>query len=320
MNVSVVIPNWNGEKYLADCLDSLLAQSLKADIVVVENNSTDGSMDLLKKYPQVVVLAQQKNLGVAGGFTAGFEYALQKGYDYAVLFNNDAIAEKNWLKNMVDTAETNAKIGVVTCKFLRIDKKTIDSTGDFYTIYGLPFPRGRNEPDQGQYDDKTEIFAGSGGASLYRAKMLREIGLFDNDFFAYYEDLDISFRAQLAGWRVKYQPNSVAYHIVSATTSKISDFAAYHTGKNIPLLYLKNVPGWLYFKYLPFAVYWYCRMFAARAVRGGFWAFAKGFLASIYYTPKKLGERHRIQKTRKVTISYIDDIVYHHRPPKPPKI
>jgi len=320
MNVSVVIPNWNGEKYLANCIDSLLSQTLKSEIVIVENNSTDNSKEILNKYSQITVLEQQKNLGVAGGFTAGFSYVLENNCDYAVLFNNDAVADKNWLKNLVETAESNKEIGIVTCKFLRIDKKHIDSTGDFYTKYGLPYSRGRNEVDNNQYDDKTEIFAGSGGASLYRSSMLRQIGLFDNDFFAYYEDVDISFRAQLAGWKVKYQPNAVAYHIVSATTSRLSNFASYHTGKNIPLLYLKNVPGWLFFKYLPFATYWYFRMFAARVIRGGFWAFARGFMMSIYFMPKKLIERYKIQSTKKVSSKYIDSVICHSRPPKPPKL
>jgi GT2 family glycosyltransferase len=150
--------------------------------------------------------------------------------------------------------------------------------------------------------------------------MLQQIGLFDNDFFAYYEDIDISFRAQLVGWKVRYQPNSIAYHRIGATTSKMSGFAAYHTAKNIPLLYLKNMPCGLYFKDLPFAAYWYLRMFAANTVRGKFWPFTKGFLMSIYLTPKKLIERYKIQKSRTVSVKYIDSIIYHVRPPKPPRI
>jgi hypothetical protein len=319
MNVSVVVPNWNGEKYLSDCIDSLLSQTIKADIIIIENNSTDGSRNLLKKYLGVITLLQSKNLGVAGGFTAGLDYALNNNYDYAALFNNDAVADKDWLKKLVDVMESDKKVGIVTCKFMQFDKKHIDSTGDLMTIFGLPFPRGRNEIDTGQYDHETEIFAGSGGASLYRVSMLRQIGLFDNNFFAYFEDVDISFRAQLAGWKVRYQPESVAYHRISATTSRLGYFASYHTAKNFPLLYIKNMPGRLFFKYLPLAIYWYFRMFAARLIRGGFWAFTKGFLASIALMPKKIIARYHIQKNRQVLVEYIDSVLIHHRAPKPPR-
>lgn len=320
MNVSVVIPNWNGKKYLAECLDSLLRQTVKADIIVVENNSTDGSRETLKKYSEVITLLQDKNLGVAGGFSAGFDYAVKNNYDFIALFNNDAVADKNWLRNLLSVMNTDESVGVVTCKFMQYDKKHIDSTGDFMTVFGLSYPRGRNEVDKGQYDEKTDVFAGTGGASLYRAKMIKQIGLFDNDFFAYFEDVDISFRAQLMGWKVKYQPKAIAYHRLSATASKISGFASYNTAKNFPLLYIKNMPGWLFYKYLPLAFYWYVRMFAARLIRGGFWSFFKGWLMSVYFTPIKLVERHKIQKNRTVSIEYIDSILVHKRAPKPPKI
>ncbi len=129
-------------------------------------------------------------------------------FDYIGLFNNDAVADKDWLKNLTQVLDENSDTGIVTCKLVDANNQHLDSTGDIYTVWGLPFPRGRGEPVSTKYDDKTDIFAASGGASLYRTKMLEEIGLFDEDFFAYYEDVDLSFRAQLAGWKVKYAPTS----------------------------------------------------------------------------------------------------------------
>src|SRR5207253_2984925 len=136
------------------------------------------------------------------------------------LFNNDAVADKNWLQSLVNTMSANSEVGIATSKLLLEDKKHIDSTGDFYSIWGMPLPRGRNQLDNGQFDKPEEVFGATGGASLYRAKMLNEIGLFDEKFFAYYEDVDISFRARLAGWKVYYQPKAIAYHGLSKTSSR----------------------------------------------------------------------------------------------------
>src|SRR3989344_8539381 len=198
--ISVVIPNWNGAEELPACLDSLLAQTLKAEIIVVENGSSDSSKELLYgKYPQVTVIPLPSNTGFAGGVNAGLRYAAAAGHTYSALLNNDALADKNWLKNLVELMEANPRAGIVTSKMISDTGEYLDSTGDIYTIWGLPYPRGRREANLGKYDDQKEVFGASGGASLYRHKTLRQIGLFVEDFFAYYEDVDLSFRAQLAG-------------------------------------------------------------------------------------------------------------------------
>lgn len=314
-SVTVVIPNWNGEDYLKKCLDSLLAQTLRPRVVVVENDSSDNSIDILDTFTDVVVLRQSKNLGFAEGVNVGIRHALENQADYILLLNNDAEADKTWVEQLVSAADMNKQIGIVCPKLLSIDGKSIDSTGDFYTIYGLPFPRGRGEKETGQYDEPQEVFGASGGASLYRASMLREIGLFDAEFFAYFEDVDISFRAQLAGWKVFYQPKAVVYHHISATSAKLGDFRVYQTAKNFPFLFVKNMPGVLFWKYLPLVFYWYARMFGARIVRGGRVAFARGMIASLLKLPKKLLQRHKIQKKRTVSTAYIDSILYHDRAP-----
>jgi GT2 family glycosyltransferase len=319
--VFIVIPNWNGKDTLPACLDSLLAHTQKARILVVENGSTDGSLDLLhSNYPSIDLVVNTRNLGFAGGVNSGIKRAIELGAKYVALFNNDAVADKNWLKELIQALDNHTEAGSATCKLLSADKKHIDSTGDFYTTWGLPYPRGRGEPASDKYDTETEVFGASGGASLYRVKMLQEIGLFDEDFFAYYEDVDLSFRAQLAGWKVIYVPKAEAYHQQGVTSGKIKGFTTYQTFKNYPMLLIKNVP----FRLLPgvfirFEIA-YSAIFISSIQQGRMWPALKGFLRSQVLLPKKLWERQRIQERRKVPVSYINSLLVHDLPPNAAKL
>lgn len=314
--VAVVVPSWNGLHDLPACIDSLLGQSLKAKIIVVENGSTDGSLEYLQStYPFLVVLPQAKNLGFDGGVNVGIRYALEEDYEYIALFNNDAVADKDWLKHLVDTLSTNSDYGIAACKFMSIDKQYLDSTGDLYTNWGLSYPRGRDEKTNDAYDQLTDIFGASGGSSLYRSSMLRQIGLFDEDFFAYYEDVDISFRAQLAGWKVVYEPKAIAYHQIGGTSGKIKGFTTYQTIKNQPLVLWKNVPlrflwrvGWRFSLAHT--------MFIGKAIlRGHGLSALKGVFVGTYLLIKKTPERWRIQKSQTVSDNYIWGIITHDLPP-----
>jgi GT2 family glycosyltransferase len=321
MKVFVVVPNWNGIDMLPKCLKSLEEQTVTAEIIVVDNGSSDGSVELAKKeFPQVNLLENKKNLGFAGGVNRGIENAIKHGADYVALFNNDAFAEKGWLEKLLELMKENANAGIVTCKFMRDDKQHFDSTGDFYSVWGLPYPRGRNKKDLGQFDEAEEVLGASGGASLYRTKMLKEIGLFDERFFAYYEDVDISFRARLAGWKIYYEPKAIAYHSVGATSSKLGSFTRYHSIKNFLLLYTKNMPAKLYFKYFPLFLAQTLRFGVSSTLKGGLLAYLKGLAVFIYYLPVVLIERGKIQKNRKVSTSEIDEILVHARPPKIPPV
>lgn len=314
-NVAIVVPNWNGVDDLGNCLDSLLAQTYKAHIIVVDNGSVDGSLDLLRKYTSVEVIERDKNYGYTGGVNPGFKRAIELGLDYVAPFNNDAIADKNWLKQLVGSLDNNPNVGVVTSKILNQDGSEIDSTGDYYTIWGLPYPRGRGEIDVDKYDDQKEIFAASGGASLYRVEMLKQIGLLDQAFFAYYEDVDLSFRAQLAGWRIYFEPKAIVYHQIGATSGKIKGFATYQTVKNLPWLFWKNVPGTYLWRVFPrlFVVY---NSFYLRAItRGQFVPATKGMVVSIVRFPIVLVQRFKIQHNRKVPAKYIWDNMVHDLPP-----
>jgi GT2 family glycosyltransferase len=312
----VVIPNWNGAHDLPKCLDSLLDQTLSCHIIVVDNGSTDGSLELLKKeYPEVEVLVLAKNHGFAGGVNTGAKKALEDGAKYVALLNNDAPADKKWLESLVEKLEQDSKLGIATSKILSVDSIFLDSTGDYYTIWGLPYPRGRNETGINKYDSDTVIFGASGGASLYRTEMLKEIGLFDEDFFAYYEDVDLSFRAQLGGWKVAYAPKAIVYHQIGATSGKIKGFTTYQTLKNLPLLMWKNVPARLMLKVFPRFVLAYFMFWGRALSRGQVWPSTKGVAMSILLWPKKLVQRYKIQKYRKVSVDYIDSLIVHDLPP-----
>lgn len=311
--IYVVVPNFNGKEIIGDCLRSLAGQTQKHEVIVVDDGSTDDSVAYIEsRFPGVKILVLGKNRGFASAVNAGITEALKNGANYIALLNNDAKADKNWLKRLVAAAAQNPKVGITTGKFLlQNPKNKIDSTGDIYSTWGFSIPRGRDEIDNGQYDQPAEVFGGSGGASLYNAKLFRDIGLFDEDFFFYYEDYDLSFRAQLAGWRVIYEPKAVAYHKLGATASKLGEFTRYHTLKNFYYLYLKNMPGWLFWKYLPqFGISQLSLV--AYNIRKGLWRslIKAEFVVIVMFVPMLI-KRWKIQSRRKVSTEYIDSILYH---------
>jgi GT2 family glycosyltransferase len=312
----VVIPNLNGEEALRACVESLLAQSLQPYVVIVDNASTDGSVALLEQtYPDIELIKHTVNTGYTGGVNPGFQRAIELGSPYAAPFNNDAVADPDWLKNLVDHLDTSPEVGIATPKVLSADGTHLDSTGDYYTVWGLAYPRGRDELDTGQYDQQTEVFAASGAASLYRVSMLQEVGVFDQDFFAYYEDVDLSFRAQLAGWKVAYVPSARVYHATGSTSSKIKGFTTYQTMKNLPLLMVKNVPD-AYLWRVSWRLTLAHTLFFLRAItRGQGWAAAKGEWAGAKLTLTASRKRQAIQAAKKVSDEYIWSMLVHDLPP-----
>lgn len=315
--IAVVIPNWNGEDYIEACLASLESQSLKPHIIVVENGSIDSSIKIIEsKFKDVELLKFKDNAGFAGGVNRGIRKALKDDYEYVALFNNDAVASKNWLKLLIQAADAHSEVGIVTGKFMHMDKKHIDSTGDIYTAWGMPFPRGRNQVDNGQFDTPEYVFGATGGASLYRSSTLNHIGLFDEDFFAYFEDIDISFRAQLADWKVWYEPSAIAYHHLSGTSSKLGSFSRYHSIKNFYLVWLKNIPWQLLLLYSPLIVLQSLRLFATSLIKARApLLFVKSKWAVIRLLPSVVKKRKQIQCSRKVSLGYINSILPKSFPP-----
>jgi GT2 family glycosyltransferase len=319
-SVIIIIPNWNGADELAQSIDSVLAQTFRDfKLLIVDNGSVDESLVMIagyqKKDARILLRKHSTNLGYTGGVNPGLTMAIKENYEFAVPFNNDAIADKKWLEILVDFLRTNPGYGAAACSLQSIDGDHYDSTGDIYTTWGLPYPRGRGEKVQHQYDQSTEIFGASGGASAYRVKALKEVGILDDDFFAYYEDVDMSFRLQLNGWKVGYLPTSIVYHAYNTTSSKIKGFTTYQTIKNLPWVLVKNVPARLFAGVaIRFSLAY--AMFIGRAfMRGQGWWAIKAYFKMLSLIPKKIGERRKIQTHRKVDSEYISSIMTHDLPP-----
>ena len=301
MGVAVVVPTWNGRDDLPACLDSLRRQTRPVEIVVVENGSIDGSVEMLRaSYPDVTVLVQPVNLGFAGGVNVGLRYALHRGHRFVALLNNDAVAEPTWIDHLVAEMSSDERVGMVASKFVTIDGTRLDSTGECYSTWGLPFPRGRGEERLDAYDSATELFGASGGSTLYRAKMLRDIGLFDEDFFAYFEDVDLSWRAHLRGWRVRLAPAAIAYHRIGATSGRIPGFTTYQTLKNLFWVVTKNVPRRYLATVVPRLALAYTLTFWRAVLQGNGAVAVKGVVVATAKMPKKLRQRRAIQRGRRL--------------------
>lgn len=323
--VFVVIPSWNGAEDLPGAIESILGQSFKnLRLVVVDNGSSDGSRKIIETYQKkdkrVQGIYLDKNYGFTGGVIPGMQLALDEHAEFVAPFNNDAIADKDWLKYLVEFLQKHKDFGIAACKLLHADGKTIDSTGDQYSIWGLPYPRGRDEPTSTKYDHDTVIFGASGGASLYRASMLHKVGLFDDDYFAYCEDIDLSFRAQLAGWKVSYVPASKAYHQQGATSSKMGDFATYQSFKNFPVVIVKNVPRRLLGTVIPRFLVAYAAFFVSALRQGRAGAALRGIVGFIKLWPKKARQRRTIQAQATVDAGYIDSLLLRDLPPSQHKL
>ncbi len=250
--VSVVIPSWNGRSHLPYCLESLQHQAYRNhEVVLVDNNSTDDSVAFTRThYPDIQIVCLDQNFGFARAVNAGIE---SSAGEYIACLNNDVEVSAEWLGELVACIERHPAAAAATSKMLdRRDPRRLDDAGDIMSRYLRAYPRGRGEEDRGQYDDEVEVFGASGGASLWRAHVIRELGLFDEDLFAYYEDVDLSFRANLAGYECWYAPKAVVFHAGGGTSrQRASEFAYYHAVRNRWSMIVKNGPAPLLWRSSP---------------------------------------------------------------------
>lgn len=312
----VIIPNLDGGDMLLQAIQSLRKQSLKPHIIVVDNASTDQSAQRAQaQFSDVEFIWNTTNRGYTGGVNPGFKRAIELGAAYAAPFNDDAIADKDWLKHLVAFLDANPTYGAACCKVLKDDQKHLDSTGDYLTHWGLPYPRGRDEIDRGQYDTLTDIFAASGAASLFRVATLQQVGLFDQAFFAYYEDVDLGFRMHNQGWKVGFVPESRVYHATGTTSGRIKGFTTYQTMKNQPLLLWKNLPFTLLFRVLPRFSLAYALFFGRAFTRGHGWYATKGFFMSVILLFWKLPEIFILDTKRVLRARDIWQLLVHDLPP-----
>jgi GT2 family glycosyltransferase len=307
---SVVIPNWNGAPHLPTCLESLRRQTYpRVEVIVADNGSTDESLALLAHdYAKVRVLALGENRGFAGACNAGMRAA--RG-EFVALLNNDTETDLRWLEEIVAAFERHPEAGIVASKMLLFDRRdTFHTAGDFYRVDGAPGNRGVWQKDVGQYDREEYVFSACGGSAAYRQALLDQVGLLDEDFFFSCEDLDLAWRAQLAGWRCVYAPRAVIYHKLSATGGGVT--ASFYDGRNFIYMLTKDYPGDLW------CIHWRAilraqlriTVEALRAWRGAAArARLRGQLAGLVGIPKMLRKRRAVQRSRVVDQAYLKRIL-----------
>lgn len=213
--VSIIVVSWESIKFLGECLRSVREQTYQEwELIVVDNGSQDGSADLVRdKFPEARLIEGSRNLGFARAGNLGLQQSRGK---WLLFINPDVLLERDWLEKALPAFKISPRIGMVTGKILRFDRRTIDSTGQFLSRSRRAIERGYNEADRGQYDQEGFVFSVCGAVALYKREMVEAVRLngefLDEDFFAFYEDLDVGWRANLLGWRGYYVPDAVAYH------------------------------------------------------------------------------------------------------------
>ncbi|WP_099190552.1 glycosyltransferase family 2 protein [Tepidibacter mesophilus] len=242
MKISIVIPNYNGKNYLKECLNSLLKQSFdKFEIIIIDNDSKDGSIEYLKdNYKNIIVKKLKKNYGFSKAVNEGIK--ISKG-EYVVLLNNDTEVDEYWLENLYGCIKNDKNIFSVSSKMIQYyNKNLIDDAGDEYTLLGWTLKTGDGK-SANKYDKKREIFSSCAGAAIYRKKIFDEIGYFDENFFAYMEDVDMGYRSKIYGYKNIYCPDAIVYHIGSGTTgSRYNEFKVKLSARNNIYVPYKNIP------------------------------------------------------------------------------
>lgn len=237
---SIIIPHLNGKQHLDDCLQSLRRQIFTDfEVLLVDNGSSDGSQAYVcKQYPEVTVLELRQNRGFTGACNAG--WAAAQG-EIIILLNNDTEADPHWLAEIVAAFQCHPAVGIVASKIMLFDQRDhFHTAGDYVGVNGIPGNRGVWQQDIGQFEREELVFSACGGAAAYRRTLLDEIGFLDDDFFFSCEDVDMGWRANLAGWQVLYVPTAVVYHKLKATGGNVT--ASYYDGRNFLYLIWKNYP------------------------------------------------------------------------------
>ncbi len=308
--ISVIIPNWNGARFLPTCLDALRRQTYHdIEVVVVDNASADDSVPLLQRdYPEVRLVVLAKNRGLTGGVNAGIRASHG---EIVALLNNDTEADLHWAAELASALAEHPEAGAAASKMMLFDRRdVIHSAGDSYRTDGIPVNRGVWQRDSGQFDRQEFVFGGCGGAVAYRRAMLDRIGLFDESLFMYCEDVDLAWRAQLAGWRCIYVPTAVVYHHLSATGGGVT--ASYYTGRNTIWVLAKDVPGALLRRHWPSILRAQARIAwdALRAWRGeAARARLRGQMAGLWGLPGVLRRRRAVQANRQAAVADLEALL-----------
>lgn len=303
--VDVIIVNWNGLHFLSECLGALSRQTFSEfEVWLVDNGSRDGSVDWVRyHYPDVHLVVNDRNLG----FAAANNQAIRLGRaPFVATLNNDAVPEPQWLAEMVSVAQSHPEVGIVASLMLfHHAPDVINSAGIAVDRLGFAWDRLGGQPIHASEQVPTPVFGASAGAALYRRTMLDEIGLFDEDFFAYLEDVDLAWRAQWAGWECLYVPTARVLHHHSGTAGEGSPLKDYLLARNKVWLVAKNYPFGAMKAYLPLLLAYDLLAMISVSLRHGRLDAVRGRVAGWRAWSKMLSKRQQvIQRACEQQITY----------------
>lgn len=238
--VTIIIPNYNGLKFMEPCFKALRAQSdQNFELLVVDNGSTDGSVKWLEDH-QIPSIFLEENTGFSGAVNIGIRESVTP---YVILLNNDTEPQPDYVKEMVKAIQRSPKIFSVSSKMIQLyHKDLMDDAGDMYSVLGWAYQRGVGQKSSG-YNKACRVFSACAGAAIYRREVFDKIGGFDEDHFAYLEDIDVGYRAKICGYENWYCPKAVVYHVGSGTSgSKYNSFKVKLAARNNLYLNYKNMP------------------------------------------------------------------------------
>jgi GT2 family glycosyltransferase len=302
--VTVIIVNWNGREFLQECLEGLRRQIYRAfSVILVDNGSRDGSTAFVSEnYPEVAIVALKDNRG----FAAANNIALHTvETELVALLNNDAVPDPLWLKSLVEALEEHPQAGMAASKMLFHDRREmIDRAGDGYTRAGAALLRGRGLSAD-CHRIREWVFGACAAAALYRMAMLRDIGFFDEDFFLLYEDVDLSFRAQLKGYQCLYVPEALIYHRSSSSIVRDSPRSVYYGHRNLEWVYIQNMPSRLLLKTIIPHILYDIAAFSYFVTRGRGMDFFRAKKDALRGLNRVLKKRQRIQRGKEVDDGYL---------------
>ena len=303
-DVSIVIVTWNGRQHLDTCLTSVLAQrDVAIETILVDNGSTDGSADYVRaRFPSVRLVTLPENRGFAGGNNAGVREARGR---FVAFLNNDTAAEPDWVRALLSGIDEPGRFVLVTSRIVYMhDPNIIDSAGDGVLRWGGAFKRHHGEPSS-VASASQEVFGVCGAACMMPKAVFDEIGGFDEDFFASHEDVDLSYRARLRGYRCLYVADAVVRHAGSATLGIVSPFSVFHGQRNLEWMYVKDTPGSLLWKTLAGHVVYDLAAGVHFARIGMLGPYLRAKAAAVAGLPRMLRKRADVQRGRRVDASVI---------------
>lgn len=304
-DVSVIVVNWNGGELLSKCIASIAAQSFAPKkVFLVDNNSTDNSLSALPELKQLKIIKLDANYGFA---VANNRALAECSTKYVALLNPDALAEPAWLENLVRAAEADPTTAIFgSLQMMLHETGVIDGLGDIYHLSGLSWRRGYGRKFISSDAFQESIFSACACAALYRTEAMQGVGGFDEDYFCYFEDVDLGFRLRLAGHKATLVPGAVVLHSGSASTGgKRGDFSIYHAHRNLVWTFFKNMPSYLFWILLPVhlalnfvAVFYFIAKGKGPIILKSKWHAVLGL-------PKMLRKRRLIQQGRLAAVSAI---------------